>query len=39
MEIIYDLQFREQEEVTSNNKVQISNIGGPLKESYASWKV
>ena len=33
MEIISDLKSIEQEEGTSNGKLQRGNIGGPLKES------
>ena len=32
MEIISDLQSREQEESNYNDKEQIRNIGGPLRE-------
>ena len=35
MEIMADLRSIEQEEGTSNDKVQIRNIGGYLKESYS----
>ena len=35
LEIIVDLKYREQEEVTSKYKVQSRNIGGPIKEFFA----
>ena len=39
MDITANLKSIEQEEVTSNDKEQSSNIGGRLKESCYGWEV